>query len=78
MSIYLIIVGLLLISVVSIMIYRASKNIDEFEINIKDVDNVIEEEKSIKNVHNYCGNCGHKLNPTDKFCGNCGEVVSDD
>lgn len=78
MSIYLIIVGLLLISVVSIMIYRASKNIDEFEINIKDVDNVIEEEKPIKNVHNYCGNCGHKLNPTDKFCGNCGEVVSDD
>ncbi len=65
---FLAVFGLLIIIYVIIQMKR--------ELNNPTPETTVHEAKREVNYHNYCANCGQKIDKKDKFCAHCGHKVS--
>lgn len=71
-AIYLLIIGMILIIVVSIMIYKYQIK----EKERKDEPILVKTDTSqVSYKANFCGVCGNKLSDDENFCGNCGKKL---
>lgn len=70
-AVYLFIIAVILISIVSVMIYKYQhRGLLEEKVVVREHKEVL-----ITNTINYCGECGNKIGTDEKFCGNCGTKV---